>query len=196
VPTDGRGGRLQLRQGRDGQRAARSNEATITAAPRPPGFHVIELPMPWEYGVGGGGGGAHGGGGAVMGPMPQLEHRVGAAVFMVYPRAAAPGGGGTILNVHGRDFIVGQTAVRLGEFTAAAPHAAGQVVSSALIRVEAAGAHHYDTQAPVEAASSLDVSDAAAWSNDGLLLAGPAGHCPPRHRVPITSRDEVSKRVV
>ena len=27
---------------------------------------------------------AHGGGGgAVMGPMPQLEHRVGAAVFMV-----------------------------------------------------------------------------------------------------------------
>ena len=29
--------------------------------------------------------------------------------------------------VYGRDFIVGQTAVRLGEFTAAAPHAAGQV---------------------------------------------------------------------
>jgi len=60
VPTDGRGGRLQLRQGRDGQRAARSNEATLSAAPRSPGFHVIELPMPWEYAVGGGGAGAHG----------------------------------------------------------------------------------------------------------------------------------------
>ena len=36
------------------------------------------------------------------------------------------------------------------------------------------------TQAPVEAASSLDVSDAAAWSNDGLLLVGPPGHCNPK----------------
>ena len=178
-PSDGRGGRMQLR--RSGPGGGRANEATITALPKPsPGFHVIEMPSPWEYGASGSGGGGHGGGGhLVVAGMPQLEHRVGAAVFAIHPRAAAPGGGGTILNVHGRDFILGETAVRLGEFTAAAPHAAGVVVSSVLIRIEAAGNHHYDTQAPAEVASSHDASDAAAWSRDGLLVAFhriPAAH--------------------
>jgi hypothetical protein len=175
-PSDGRGGRIQLRRGGGvGGGGDRANEAFVTALATPsPGFHVIEVPLPWEHGAHGGGAGEQ-----VMGALPQLEHRVGAAVFAVHPRAAAPGGAGTILNVHGRDFIVGETAVRLGEFTAAAPHAAGVVVSSVLIRIEAAGDHHHDTQAPAEVASSHDASDAAAWSQDGLLVAFhriPAAH--------------------
>lgn len=162
--------------------ADRPNEAAVTALPAPsPGFHVIELSLPWARGRehGGGGAGEH-----VMFDLPQLERRVVAAVFAVHPRAAAPGGGGTVLNVHGRDFIVGETTVRLGEFTAAAPHAAGVVVSSVLIRVEAAGDHHYDTQAPAEVASSLDASDASAWSSDGLLVAF--------HRVPAAHYSDPS----
>jgi hypothetical protein len=168
-PSDGRGGRIQLQRGGGG--GDRANEASITALPTAsPGFHVIQVTLPWAHGAGG----AH----PVMemDRLPQIQHRVGAAVFAVHPRAAVPGGGGTVLNIHGRDFVVGETAVRLGEFTAAAPHAAGVVVSSALIRVEAAGMHHFDTQAPAEVASSHDAADAAAWSTDGLLVAF--------HRVP------------
>ena len=165
-PSDGRLGRTQFRRGGGHSEFGdpdRVNEASVTAVPvAAPGFYVLEVNA--------------GGSGHVVGAMPQLEHRVGAAVHAVHPRAAMPGGGGTLLDVVGRDFVVGETAVRLGEFTVSGA-GGGTVVSSALLRMEAAGDHHHDTQTPAEVASSSDaVEDAAAWSLDGVLVAF--------HRVP------------
>ena len=87
-----------------------------------------------------------------------------------------PGGAGSVLDVWGR-IRRGEAPPRLGEFGAAA-HA---VVSSALIRAEAHGAHHHDTRAPVEVAASPDAaSDPNAWSSEGTLVAF--------HRLPRATR--------
>ena len=62
---------------------------------------------------------------------------------------------------------------------AAAPGTASVVVSSALIRLEATGAHHHDTARPSKLSSSRDPSDAASWSSDGTLMRwhrAPASH--------------------
>ena len=114
--------------------------------------------------------------------MPQLEHRATASVTAVSPRAAAPGGGGSILDVYGADFHREAVSVRLGEFSSAAPGMpTAQVVSSVLLRVEACGDHHHDTRAPAEVASSVDANaDINAWSSDGVLVAF--------HRLPSTYR--------
>ena len=112
-----------------------------------------------------------------VGSLPQLLYRRAARVLGAYPSAVTPGGAGSVLDVWGEGFVAGETATRLGEFGAAA-HA---VVSSALIRAEAHGAHHHDTRAPVEVAASPDAaSDPNAWSSEGTLVAF--------HRLPRATR--------
>ena len=176
LPEDGEwtepsGGRLSLSR-------VKRNEAAIVAPPMPSGgFHVLTLPDAWEVtsrGVGYRN--------AVFAPLPQLEHRATASVTAVSPRAAAPGGGGSILDVYGADFHREAVSVRLGEFSSAAPGMpTAQVVSSVLLRVEACGDHHHDTRAPAEVASSVDANaDLNAWSSDGVLVAF--------HRLPSTYR--------
>ena len=179
--VDGSGGGAQLRAG--GPRGDRVNEATTTLAPgTPAGFRVVDVfnrpgPGGRERGVSSAMAAAN-----VLVSMPQVERRVSATIRWVHPRVSAPGGGGTVVDVVGANFVVGETATRLGEFAAATPGTSTVVVSSALIRLEATGAHHHDTRAPVEVSSSRDPSDAASWSSDGTLVAF--------HRVPSSHRAE------
>ena len=168
--VDGSGGRAQLRAG--GPAGNRVNEATTTLAPgAPAGFRVVDVFETSESLFAG-----------VLVAAPQVERRVSATIRWVHPRVSSPGGGGTVVDVVGANFVVGETATRVGEFAAAAPGTASVVVSSALIRLEATGAHHHDTRAPVEVSSSRDPSDAASWSSDGTLMAF--------HRAPSSHRAE------
>ena len=165
LPEDGEwGGRLGLVVV-----GTRSNQAAVVAPPRPGGgFYALTVPDAWEVSTNGVGRSS-----AVLARLPQLEHRAAASVASVSPRAAAPGGGGSLLDVVGANFHREYVSVRLGEFSSAAPGMpTAQVVSSVLLRVEACGDHHHDTRAPAEVASAADAAaDDAAWSSDGVLVA-------------------------
>ena len=167
-PADARATRPVLRRG--GVNGTRSNEASLTSLPNPgAGFSVPQPPSPWAHrGVNTAGSEPH----ALIGSWPQLEHRPTAVVRAVFPRICEPNGGGSVLDLVGGGFVLGETAARFGEFAAPGPNAAGVVISSALMRLEATGDHNYDTQAPAEVASShAAVRDPNAWSADGVLIA-------------------------
>ena len=155
--------------GRLGLVRTRSNQAAVVAPPRPGGgFYALTIPDAWEVSTNGVGRSS-----AVLARLPQLEHRAAASVASVSPRAAAPGGGGSLLDVVGANLHREFVSVRLGEFSAAAPGMpTAQVVSSVLLRVEVCGDHHHDTRAPAEvASSSAAAADEGAWSSDGVLVA-------------------------
>ena len=169
----------QLRAGRP--RGDRVSEATTTLAPGSPrdsasSTSSIARARGRERGVSSAVAAAN-----VLVSMPQVERRVSATIRWVHPRVSAPGAAEPSSTSPAR-FRRRRDGARLGEFAAATPGTSTVVVSSALIRLEATGAHHHDTRAPVEVSSSRDPSDAASWSSDGTLVAF--------HRVPSSHRAE------